>query len=59
MVKCAVTKYCCILLGYDDGCGAVLLNMLKQEIAWVIVQIQFPPHKTVYIYYINQSVNFV
>lgn len=59
MVKYAVTRYCCILLGYDGGCGAVLFNMLKQEIAWVIVQIQFPPHQTFYIYYINQSVNVV
>jgi len=59
MVKCTITKNCCILLGYDDGYGAVLLNMLKQEIAWVIVQIQFPLHKTFCIYNINQSVNVV
>jgi hypothetical protein len=49
MVKCAVTRYCCILLGYDGRCGAVLLNMLKQENAWIIVQIQFLPHKTFYV----------
>jgi hypothetical protein len=59
MVKCVVTNSCCILLECEGGCGAVLLNMLKQEIVWVIVQIQFPPHKTVYVYYINQLVNVV
>ena len=28
MVKCTGAKHCCILLGCDDGCDAVLLNML-------------------------------